>query len=143
MANRQQIERDCMLDAKAVLDAAGISNVIIEDAVRPSVASFACVKCVNLRGNLQGGNLPSGMYQADMEIEANSYYDDDTNGATLSTLIGAICKAIFIDDILTDLNTASTYHKYYGMLEGDSVADQDGRYRIRAIQFSLIVKPEK
>lgn len=143
MANRQQTENDVRLDLKSILDTAGISNVITEDAERPDAASFVVVKCINLRGALQGGTLPSGMEQADCGVEAWSLYDDDKTGTTLQALVGSIRQAIWVDDILTQLNSASTYHTYYALLEGPSLPDTDGRWRIQDIQFSLILKPEK
>lgn len=143
MATRQQIENDVRLDVKAVLDAASITNVVVETTDRPAVAVYVRVMCVNLRGNLMGGTLPTGMYQADMSVEVFSHYDDDSDAADMNAKIGEVTQALWTDDILTTLNSASTYHTYYGMGEGDSIPDQDGRYRIRAIQFSLILKPEK
>jgi len=142
-ASRQQIENDARLDVKSILVTAGLSNVIVEDTERPAAATFVIVKCLNVRGNLQGGTLPTGMYQADMGAEAWSLVDDDEDSADLNTLIGSIRQAIWSDDIVTRLNTASTYHTYYAMLEGDSVPDTSDRWRIRDIQFSLILKPEK
>jgi hypothetical protein len=143
MATSQEIEKNAMSDVKAVLDAAGINNVQIEGDERPEVATFVKVRCINLRGNLQGGTIPTGMYQADMAVEAHSYYHDDTDGADLFALVKDCRAALWIDTILSTLNAASTYHTYYGMSEGDSLPDTDERYRIQSMQFSLILKPEK
>lgn len=143
MAESQNIEDNVKLDIKLRLTNEGLSNVITEEGQRPEVATFTRVRCINLRGNLMGGTVPTGMYQADMAIEAYSYYDDDTDGDDLNTLIKNIRDAFFWDDIVPDLNTISTYNTYYGMLEGDSLADVDDRYRVQSIQFSLILKPEK
>jgi hypothetical protein len=143
MAESQDIENNIRLDLKAILDAVPIANVITEDDERPEVAVFSKVLCVNLRGNLAGGTLPTGMYQADISLEAWSYEPDDTSGAALAARLKAMRDVILIDNILTTMNTTSTYNTYYGMLEGDSLPDQDGNYRIRGFFFSLVMKPEK
>lgn len=143
MANSQEIEKNAQADVAAVLAAASIERVQCEPVDLPDRATFVRVRCVNLRDALAGGTIPTGMYQADMAVECFSYSDDDRLGATLSTLVGSVRAAIWDSEILATLNSASTYHTYYGLLAGDSVPDTDGRYRILPLIFSLILKPEK
>jgi hypothetical protein len=141
MASSSEIEKNVIDDVKAILDAASISDVITEADTRPEKATWVKVSCLRLRGNLPGGTLPSGMRQADVSIEAHSYYDDDTDGSALATLAGSIRDVIWRDDVLTKFNSASSYNTYYGMTAGDDLPDNEDRFRIRAIQVSLIMKP--
>jgi len=143
MATSQAIEKNVCADLVALLTAASIANVITEHTDRPEAATFVIVRCINLRGNLAAGAIPSGMRQADIGVECFSHRDDDTAGAALNTLLASVRTAIYRTDIVAALNTASTYHTYYGLGTGDDLPDTEGRFRIRSLQFSLVLKPEK
>lgn len=143
MATSQEIERNAIADVKAVLDAADINNVVAAHDRQPDAATFVRVACINLRDILDAGTIPSGMKQADMAVEPHSYEADDEDGSALDTLLAACRTAIYDGAIIATLNTASTYHTYYGLQAGDDLSDVEERYRLRSIQFSLIIKPEK
>ena len=143
MATSQKIEWNVQADVAAVLTAAGVTGVQAEPVALPESATFVRVRCVNLRDALADGNIPTGMYQADMAVECWSYSDDDLTGAALHTLLAAVRTALWDSAIITTLNTASTYNTYYGLLAGDTLPDTDGRYRLVSLIFSLILKPEK
>ena len=143
MATSQDIENTVIADVKAVLDAASIANVVSEAVAQPSEGAFVRVAVLNLRDMLDGGQIPAGMKLIDMAVEPHSYLHDDTAGTTLGALVASVRAAIYDSAILSTLNTASTYNTYYGLLAGDDLPDTEDRYRIRSIQFSLVLKPEK
>jgi len=142
-ATSQKIEYNVMADIEERLDDAGINNVITEHNDAPDAATYVRVICLNMRDILDGGTVPTGMRQADMAVECFSHRDDDTDGEDLHTLVESVRSAVYRDDILSLLNTLSTYNTYYGLLAGDDLPDEQDRFRIRSIQFSLILKPQK
>jgi len=141
MASSQKIEYTVMADVAKVLTDGSISNVISEHEAQPEAATFVRVVCVNLRDNLDAGIIPSGMRTATISVECCSYQHDDTDGEDLHTLVGNVRTLIYDGAIVTTLNTASTYNTYYGLMAADDLPDVEDRYRIRAIQFDLILKP--
>lgn len=132
-----------MLDIKSLLDAADIDNVIIEHTRRPESATFVRIAVLSMRDNLDSGTIPSGMRMIDIAVEPYSHEDDDGDGSRLAALVENCREVIYDDGIVASLNTASTYNTYYGLAAGDDLPDVDERYRLRSIQFSLILKPEK
>jgi len=143
-ASSQQIEHTVAEDLIALLDGASISNVIREQEDAPTgVASYVVVKVDNMRGNLPAGTIPTGFRQVDMNVEVLAHADDDTTGSVFNTLIAAVRTVIWDDAIIASLNAASTYNTYYGMMTGDDLPDMDGRWRVMALQFSLVMKPSK
>lgn len=143
MASSNKIEYNVCLDIKAALDAKSIANVIIETARQPEAAVFVRVACVALRSNLESGSVPTGMRQADIVVDCYSYEHDDATGSALAGLVESVRDAIYDTAILTTLNTKSTYNTYYGLGGGDDLPDEQERYRIRSLIFSLVLKPEK
>lgn len=142
MATSQAIEQSVMGDIKKLLVDALIGNVIVATEQQPEAATFVRVAVLNLRGNLAGGNIPTGMRQIDMAVEVHSYMHDDTDGSALETLTASVRTAIYDSGIIATLNTKTTYNTYYGLSAGDDIPDVEDRYRLRSIQFSLILKPE-
>lgn len=141
MASSQKIEYNVMSDVKGVLDDAGVSNVITEEETRPEASVFTIVKCLNLLGNLPGGTLPTGMKRATIACEVFSNYYDDNEGADLQSELESVREAVFTDDILTKLNDGSA-NTYYGLHDAGTTPDtEDEKYRIRSMQFDLVLKP--
>ncbi len=139
----QQIERTVTDDVIALLDAAEIASVIRESDTMPDTATAVVVRIVNMRGNLPGGTIPTGMRQADISVDVFSHRDDDHDGETLHELTGLVRAAIWRDDVIAELNTTSEYNRYYAMMSGDDLPDVDGRMRIIALQFSLVFRPSR
>lgn len=144
MATSQDIEKTVIADVIAVITAAGVTGSIVSEYVaKPDAATYTQVRCLNLRDILDGGTIPTGMRRADISTEAASYEDDDESGAILHALVAAVRAAIYDSGIVATLSAASTYNTYYGVQAGDDLPDVDGRHRVIAIQFSVIMKPEK
>lgn len=142
MADTQKIEYHLMQDVKTRLENAGVSEtIIVEHDQKPKTQAFIRVRCLNLSGALAGGKIPTGTRRATMAVEAYSYQDDDKDGDTLHSVTASAREAIYIKEILSTLNSLSTYNTYYGMEDGDDVPDFEEGYRIQSIQFDLIMKP--
>ena len=141
MASSQQIERYIMADLVGLITAASISNVVDQDSEQPKVATLVVVRCLNLRSNLAGETVPIGMRQADMAVDCYSYFDDDKNGNALNTLVASVRAVVYNSSIVANLNSQSSFFTYLGMMAGDDLPDEEERYRIKSIQFSLVMRP--
>lgn len=143
MATSQQLKYNVENDVVQVLTDEGVANAIDSHATKPSTATFVRCICNTMGSDLQAGTIPTGVYRARMSIECWSYQQDDETGSALSTLNGSVRDAVYVNNIISTLNTASTYHTYYGMIGSGDIADEEAGYRIIAIQFDLILRPEK
>jgi len=143
MASTQKIEDAVLNDIKARLQDGGVSATIIKEYnEQPSEATFVRLRILNMPSGLGGGKLPTGIRRPAVSIEANSYYDDDKDGAVLHGLVEDIREAIYIDELLSELNSVSNYCTYFGMEEGDIITDDEDRYRVHALQFTLVMQPQ-
>ena len=143
IVSSQQIERNAADDVIAILETASVANCIREQEMLPNTASAVVVKCLNLRDALPDGTIPTGFRWADMSVEVMVHADDDTTGTTLAALLASVRTVIWDSGIVAALTAASSYHTYYALLAGDDLPDMDGRYRILALQFSLVLRPSK
>lgn len=139
----QAIEKNVMADIKALLrDDEDIKNIITETEEQPEAATFVRIAVLALRGNLAGGKIPSGMRQIDMAVEPHSYLHDDTDGAALESLTAQCRARIYDSNVINTLNGKTGTNTYYGLSAGDDLPDTEDRYRLRSLQFSLMLKPE-
>jgi len=143
MASSQQIEQTVMDDMKAVLDAAGISNVITAPNDRPQASTYVVVRILTISSALDAGTVPNGERNVAWSVEVASHRDDDKTGSALAALTDDVREAIWQTDILAVMTAASTYNTYVGMQAGVDEPDEDGRYRLNLIEGNWIMRPQK
>jgi len=150
MAETHKIEDEVLNDIKARLQSTDdggsqyvTATIIKEYSEQPNEAQFVRLRILNMPSGLEGGKLPTGIRRPTVSIEASSYFDDDKDGSALQNLVRDIRSAFYVDDLLSDLNSLSDYCTYFGMEEGDIITDDEDRYRIHAVQMTLVMQPQK
>jgi hypothetical protein len=142
MASSQKIEYNACIDIKTLLTNGGVSNVIQEYEEQPNAPTSVIVRCINMNDNLADGKIPTGMKEVTLSVDCLSHEGDDNNGSALAILTGDVRTLIYDGDIISSLNSVTSYHTYYGLAAGDDIPETQERYRIRSIVFDLILKPE-
>jgi len=140
--NSLERESTCEDDVLAVLTDAGIDNLHTFGELRTGTEKAVAVGALNSYGSLPGGIIPTGFARVDMLIDVSTHADDDATGAELRALVADVREAVFVDDILSLLNAASSYATYYGLDEGPStIPAPEGRRRHAEITFTLTMRP--